>query len=220
MTVVLLGAYLVVRALGNPDGGVAQLWFWALSHNRVVDFTAGSPYLLSGLHLAFGIAWGLAYAGLAEPRLAGPGWRRGIIFSLVPWLASVVVFLPIVGAGLLGSALGAGPLPVIGNLVLHLVYGALLGDLYARARRSSVDLADLSEEMAEQVASMLRAERGVAVGLGAGAAVGLAIGIVVARAFRFELVPATDLAMPLTGAVVGAALGVLIGSLIGTYAVK
>jgi hypothetical protein len=111
------------------------------------------------------------------------------------------VFPPTVGAGLLGSALAAGPLPVIGNLVLHLVYGALLGDRYAPARRSSADLADLSDEMAEQVASMLRAERGVAVGLGAGAAVGFAIGIVAARAFSFELVPATDLAMPLTGAV-------------------
>jgi hypothetical protein len=215
MTVVLLGSYLVVRALGAHEASGIQLWFWALTHNAVVDFTTGSPYLLVALHFCFGIAWAVAYAAFAEPRLTGPGWRRGLVFSLLPWLGSVLVFLPVVGGGPFGLALGAGPLPVLGNLVLHLVYGGVLGELCSRAAAEG-----LPNEVADQLASMLRAQRGAAIGLGGGTVMGLLIGVIIARLFRLELVPTTDIAMPLTGAVVGASLGILIGSMVGAYALS
>ena len=53
-----------------------------------------------------------------------------MLFSLVPWLLSLLVFFPAVGGGLFGADLDAGPLPAIGNLVLHLIYGAILGTVY------------------------------------------------------------------------------------------
>jgi hypothetical protein len=215
MTVVLLGSYLVMRAVGAAQTSGVQLWFWALTHNSVVDFTTGSPYLLVALHFCFGIAWAVVYAAWAEPRLTGPGWRRGLVFSLLPWLGSVLVFLPLVGGGPFGLALGAGPLPVLGNLVLHLVYGVVLGELCSRAATGG-----LPNEVADQLTSMVRAERGAAIGLGSGTAMGLLIGVISARLFRLELVPTTDLAMPLAGAIVGASLGILIGSMVGVYALS
>ena len=81
-----------------------------------------------GLDLAAGIVWALVFACDANDRLiAFPGWLRGIIFALPPAVLSLVVFLPLVGGGLFGTKIGAGPLPVIGNIILHLVYGAVLG---------------------------------------------------------------------------------------------
>jgi len=219
MAVVLLGSYLTVRALGSPAATSFQLWFWALSHNRVVDFTTGSPYLLSALHLAFGMAWAVVYAAWAEPHLSGPGWRRGLLFSLVPWVGSVLVFLPAVGAGPLGLDLAAGPLPALGSLVLHLIYGSVLGGLYAQARPAGAPpLEELPEEIVDHLASMMRAERGTAVGLGAGGLAGFGVGLALARLIHIELMPASELALPLACFLVGAALGALAGSLIGTYA--
>jgi hypothetical protein len=219
MTVALLGAYLVVRTLGATDASLLQLWFWGLSHNRVVDFTTASPYLLAALHLGFGIAWAVVYAAWAEPHLDGPGWRRGVLFSFVPWVGSVLVFLPAAGGGPLGLELGAGPLPAVGNLVLHLIYGSVLGELYAQARPTTAPpLEELPEEIVEHLASMMRAERGTALGLGAGGLAGLGVGLALARLIRIELVPASELALPLACVLIGAALGALAGSLIGTYA--
>lgn len=51
------------------------------------------------------------------------------MFSLIPWAFSLVVFLPLVGGGFLGLGLGAGPLPILGNLLLHAVYGVTLGSV-------------------------------------------------------------------------------------------
>ena len=49
---------------------------------------------------------------------------------MLPALVSLVVVLPLLGGGLFGLALGAGPLPIIGNVLLHVVYGAILGVVY------------------------------------------------------------------------------------------
>ena len=46
----------------------------------------------------------------------------------------MIIFLPLAGGGLLGLGLGAGPLPILGNLLVHLVYGVTLGFLYPAFR--------------------------------------------------------------------------------------
>ena len=54
-------------------------------------------------------------------------------FALLPWLVSLVIFMPLLGGGILGLSLGAGPLPIVGNLVLHALYGAVLGVVWGSA---------------------------------------------------------------------------------------
>ncbi|MDF3018600.1 MAG: hypothetical protein K0R44_3825, partial [Thermomicrobiales bacterium] len=71
----------------------------------------------------------------------------------------------LMGGGVLGMDVGAGPLPILGNLILHLVYGAVLGISYAEATEDWLDDTDIDRGNAAA------AERGAAV-----AVVGLAIG--------------------------------------------
>lgn len=67
--------------------------------------------------------------------LPGAFWLRGMLFSIAPWLVMMIVMMPMAGAGFFGLNLGmAGP---VMTLVLHLIFGAVLGAVYgARAART------------------------------------------------------------------------------------
>lgn len=206
MTIVLVAAYGLASSIGRAEGSTVQRWFWALVHNPVAERTADGVVLAIGANLAMGLLLALVYARYAEPRLHGPTWWRGMQFALIPWLLSLVVFLPLMGGGLLGMDIGAGPLPILGNLILHLVYGAVLGVSYAEAREDWLDDTDVDRVNAAS------AERGAAIGLVAGLVPGLVIGWFIAPAFD-DLVgrPATAIGVAFIGAVIGLAIGSFAG---------
>src|SRR6185295_7625937 len=113
-----------------------------------------------------------------EPRLrSNPGWQAGALFSLLPFFLSVVLFLPLSGAGFFGSNLGAGPLPLIGNLVLHLIYGAVLGAGYSASAEQTESAADASSEAIVSSQTLVRAESNAAVGIFVGVVLGALAGI-------------------------------------------
>ena len=206
MTVVLAAAYGVARAAGDEDGSRLERWFWALTHNPVTRATEDEVILAIALNLLMGLAMGLVYGRFVEPALGGPGWRKGVLFSLVLWVLSVVLFLPVMGGGFLGSEIDAGPLPILGNLILHLVYGAVLGSVYAIALESGLDDTEADRQNAAA------AERGAAIGIAVGLLVGLLAG--------WLLGPQLDEnssrgAIALAGALIGAASGLVGGSFLG-----
>ena len=104
-------------------------------------------YLAAGIYVVGGVCWALLYT-VVEPRLRGSSARRGVTFALIPALFSLVVVLPLLGGGLFGLALGAGPLPTIGNLLLHAVYGAILGVVYGPV--GDLDASTLERPVASQ----------------------------------------------------------------------
>jgi hypothetical protein len=73
------------------------------------------------------VLWGIAFA-VIQPALPGYGWMRGVAFSVGPWILMMVLLMPPAGAGWFGSALGYG-VP-LATLVLHFIYGAVLGAVY------------------------------------------------------------------------------------------
>ncbi|MGC8477668.1 MAG: DUF6789 family protein [Acetobacteraceae bacterium] len=73
------------------------------------------------------VMWGIIYAWL-DPSLPGPHWIRGIIFATGAWLVMMVVVMPMAGAGLFGLTLGI--MAPIATLVLHWIFGAVLGWTY------------------------------------------------------------------------------------------
>jgi hypothetical protein len=209
MAITALIAYSIALGLGSASGNLFQQWLYALTHNPVTENVRSSLLTVVGLDLAAGIVWALIYACDANDRLiAFPGWLRGIIFALPPAILSLVVFLPLVGGGVFGAKIGAGPLPVIGNVVLHLVYGAVLGAMFVLD--GSIDHVGKSDPAME--ATLRQAEAGAGWGILLGALVGGGATMLVALLVSSH--SATNLAgAAVGGAVIGAALGVVFGSM-------
>ncbi len=218
MTLTLAAGYFAALELGSPSlpsyaaqPGPPQ-WMWALTHNPVTELTRGALPAAFALHLALGLIWAGVYATFAEPRLPGADWQKGVAFSLVLYILSLVVFLPLAGGGLFGLALGAGPLPILGNLVLHVVYGVTLGGLYGRL--GDRVLTESGTGRADEMATLARAERAAAYGIVIGAVLGAVVGISGGRLFGGPSGP-VGLAAGLLWALVGGSVGAIVGSLAG-----
>jgi len=206
LTVVVALAYGAARAIGEETGNLLQRWAWNLANNPVVQSTEERITVAITLNIAAGLGFAMIYGRFVEPLLPGSAVRKGMLFSLVPFLLSLFVFFPVMGAGVLGMDIGAGPLPIIGNLIVHLVYGAVLGWMYGIPLESGID--DTPLERAANEA----AERGAARGVPVGAVFG---GIA-----AFLVSPTLDdmtnqLLVVVIGALTGGAVGLLIGSLLG-----
>jgi len=203
MSLLLVIAYAMTGFIGDENGSQLSRWFWNLSNNELTEGIWDIPIAAFSINLLAGLAWALVYGGIAERRLSGPGWLRGMLFSLAPWLLSLVVFFPAIGGGFLGSELGAGPLPALGNLVLHLIYGAILGGVFA--------IPEISANRLDTRTARSQND-GTAVGLVAGLTAGLVIGAIVAA------IVASDVTDGLNITLTGGGIGILLGGLLGSFA--
>ena len=91
----------------------------------------GAPLIAGWIgHFAIGVVlWGVLFALLYPMLPGGNGMGKGLVFGVLAWLAMMIIFMPVAGAGFFGLAIG---LPVVvATLVLHLIYGAVLGATYA-----------------------------------------------------------------------------------------
>lgn len=84
-----------------------------------------SPLLGWAAHFVIGVVgYGIAIAVLGY-RLNSSPTVSGIIIGVAGWLMMMVVLMPMAGAGLFAMSMGAMA-PVM-TLVLHLIFGAVLG---------------------------------------------------------------------------------------------
>jgi len=87
------------------------------------------------MHFAIGIVgYGVAIAAL-DSKL--PGTSRvghGMMLGVIGWLIMMVVLMPMAGAGLFGMNMGV--MAPMMTLVLHLIFGAVLGWVYGRSAAS------------------------------------------------------------------------------------
>jgi hypothetical protein len=218
-TAALMIAYVLANGAADSQGDFLRQWFWQLTHNDVVTFSRAAPAIAIGLHVVLGLIWALIYARFFEARMSGPGWRRGMLFSLLPWLFSLLILLPAAMFDQLEVAFSAGPLPPLGNLVLHLIYGFTLGQLYD----SSADEPALAEDTAYdeplERAAVEHSEEFGAAGILVGAVVGAAVGIGLAVVLPPTL-PNIDfqgwsVALAVGGILAGGAVGGIVGSFAG-----
>lgn len=221
-TVALVVASAAAGAIGELYGDANLLgeWMYNLVQNPVTERGRISLFASLALHLAVGMCWAVLYALKFEPRLRRyPSWQAGAIFSMLPFFLSVVGFLPLTGGGVFGSALEAGPLPVLGNLVLHLIYGATLGAVYGTGAERVEQAGDTEAEAAQQSMAIGRAEtsaaRGIVIGLVVGGVVGVLLGAVLPNDSIERLIGSWPIAMGVAGALAGGAVGALIGSMAG-----
>lgn len=97
-----------------PKAVVAQFFGSGLS----------KPILMAlaiGLHLGYGGVFGAVLAWVVRPVTI----RKGLALGVGLWTLMQVTFLPFLGWGLFGTAIT--PRIAVATLVLHLVYGGVLG---------------------------------------------------------------------------------------------
>lgn len=85
-------------------------------------------------HFVIGVViWGLVFAGTYKTWPGSPP-IKGVVFSIMAWLLMMSMFFPMVGAGFFGTNIGlAAP---IATLVLHVIFGLVLGAVFGRPRES------------------------------------------------------------------------------------
>lgn len=83
------------------------------------------------VHFMIGVVgYGLAIA-FVGPRLPGDSsTTKGVILAVIGWLIMMVMLMPMAGAGFFGMSMGV--MAPMMTLVLHLIFGAVLGWTYGR----------------------------------------------------------------------------------------
>ena len=77
--------------------GVGALWT-----QSGLPAPGGTTFQL-GFHVVVGLAMALLYGLALEARLAGPPWRKGLVYAAAVWLANAFIVLPLLGEGVAGS---------------------------------------------------------------------------------------------------------------------
>ena len=100
----------------------------------------GSSHAIGWIaHFMIGtVIWGGLFAWL-DPQIPGRAhWLKGVIFAVGAWLLMMIAVMPMAGAGLFGANLGMMA-PVM-TLVLHIIFGAVLGGVYGAERPESINV--------------------------------------------------------------------------------
>src|SRR5437879_5286434 len=218
-TGVLMVAYVLANGIADSQADFLRRWLWQLTHNDVVAFSSGRPAIALALHVVLGLVWAVVYARFVEFRLSGPGWRRGMLFSLVPFVFSLLILLPAAVVNMLDWALSAGPLVPVGNLILHLIYGFTLGQLYDASADEPAVGSDLAFVEPLQREAVEHSEDFGAAGILAGGVIGAAVGTFMAVVLPPTL-PNVDfggwsVALAVGGILAGGAVGGVVGSFAG-----
>lgn len=128
-TVVLSAMMLIKGAMGVMPG---------LDPIQMIAGMVGASAAVGWLgHFLIGtIAWGGGFAVLNSVIPTDSQMMKGILFGIAAWLLMMVATMPMAGAGFFG--LGIGIMAPVLTLVLHVVFGAVLGGVYARLTTTPV----------------------------------------------------------------------------------
>jgi len=95
-----------------------------------------SPMIGWMAHFMIGtVLWGILFKLLYGRLPGGNALLKGMSFSVLAWLMMMILPMPMAGAGLFGMKLGMMA-PVM-TLMLHLIWGAVLGYTYGLLSASS-----------------------------------------------------------------------------------
>ena len=85
-------------------------------------------------HFMIGAVYGLIFAGVFGTVDTGGAVLRGIGLGIVGWLVMMIVLMPMAGGGLFGLSMPSGMMVPVATLMLHVIFGAVLGATYAALR--------------------------------------------------------------------------------------
>ena len=83
------------------------------------------------IHFMIGmLVWGIGFSAVSGILPGGSDITRGISFGMVAWLMMMLMVMPMAGAGLFG--LNMGMMAPVMTLMLHAIYGAVLGFVFSK----------------------------------------------------------------------------------------
>jgi uncharacterized membrane protein YagU involved in acid resistance len=125
-TAVMTALLLVEPSVGLPKIAMGQVLSTALGLASAHLATgAGLGWLL---HFLIGMLLALIYAAYFEHRLPGGPLMRGLLYGVLVFVVAQLLFMPLVGGGVFSHG---DPELLTGSLIAHLVYGGLVGWIYA-----------------------------------------------------------------------------------------
>lgn len=126
-TAVLSGLMLMKSAMGvMPQLDVIQMLSMMMGVSLAVAWM---------LHFGIGAMWGVLYALGYRLIPGGSAVAKGLLFGAGAWLLMMVMVMPMAGAGLFGMKMGL--MAPMMTLVVHLIFGAVLGLVYGNRALNS-----------------------------------------------------------------------------------
>ncbi|MGH2567669.1 MAG: DUF6789 family protein [Bacteroidota bacterium] len=120
---------MVSPMMGMPEMDIPQMLAGFMGFPVVVGWLA---------HFMIGTTFGLVYAYLFVGKLPGAPWIKGALYGLFPWLLAQIMVNPMMGAGVFATNTDAPMMMVMGSLIGHLVYGAVVGLVYGGSAKQPV----------------------------------------------------------------------------------
>lgn len=98
--------------------------------NMLADMMHSSITIGWFAHFVIGtVIWGVSFAYLVD-KLPGGIMSSAILFSIGAWIVMMIGTMPLAGAGIFGHRIGI--MAPVATLMLHIIWGAILGLTYAR----------------------------------------------------------------------------------------
>lgn len=133
-TVVLSALMLMKTMMGVMPALDVVATLTGMAHNMMG--LPATPVVGWVLHFMIGtVVWGMGFALLYNVLPGGGSVTKGMVFGVLAWLMMMLIPMPMAGAGLFGMKMGMMA-PVM-TLVLHLIWGAVLGATFGGLGRAT-----------------------------------------------------------------------------------
>lgn len=130
LATVVLSALMVMKTM---MGVMPQLDLIAMMSKMMGQ--PGTPMLGWAAHFMIGVGYGVVFALIGRSLPGSSQVVKGAVLGAIGWLAMMVMIMPMAGAGMFGMAMGV--MAPMMTLVLHLIFGAVLGLIYGRLSATS-----------------------------------------------------------------------------------
>jgi uncharacterized membrane protein YagU involved in acid resistance len=132
-TIALSALMIIKTAMGMMPHLNAIKMLSTMAHGFIG--TPAVPLVGWVLHFMIGsLAWGILFALLYDHIPLRSSTGKGLAFATAAWLLMMVMVMPMAGAGIFGLHLGVGA--PVATLILHWVFGAVMGAAYGKLAAS------------------------------------------------------------------------------------
>jgi uncharacterized membrane protein YagU involved in acid resistance len=123
---IVLSVLMIIKAKMGvmPDVNVIAMLAHQMNGGPAIGWLA--HFMIGALF--YGVIYSAVFSKLPLPNSAA----RGAALGVAGWVVMMIAVMPMMGAGVFGLGLPSGMLVPIVTLMLHLIYGVVLGSVYRR----------------------------------------------------------------------------------------